>query len=643
LARAILAVIAINVRAEAVAVESVTATSVSERAGTESSRIVVTATRSPYSLEKVAATVRVIDREDIARSGASNVTQLLRSQGAMQVFDSMGNGRDASLSLRGFGSGANALVLVDGRRLNNMDLGGPDLSAIPLADVERIEVLEGGAGALYGDQAVGGVVNIITRHGGDGGHLSAGRGSYDNEAYRGSYGDRLDNGVDYRISSDLDRGDGYRRDSDLNYDNYSGELGYSYGRGRVYAQAQQTDNERRLTGALLSVEALEDRRQAGASFNDYAADIRVGRFGIDHHFSDALELLASYSDRDEDALINATSGFGDSVTRQNRRVKLFDPRLIFTRDALRLTLGVDVERVDYDIALDFGFGFSGSAQEHRKRSEYAQAIVALTDHLDIQAGIRHASLETDVEPFDIGYDQNVTVQQLGATWRGEGWRVYLNRDETFRFPLADENVDFFGVVNLLEVQRGVAWELGGERQWRQLAIHLALFEHDNRNEIGFDPALGLFGANANFDDTRRRGGTLETRWQPTSRWDFRALYTYIDARFVDGLYDDNGVPGVSRELAKVSANYAPSTALNWYAEWVYTGPQELDLANVAGQLGGYSVANIAASWRWQDWTLSGRLNNVMAKEYSEVVSFFATKGFFPSPERNIMVTLSYDF
>lgn len=621
------------------------ATSPDDDSGDDDSEtvIVVTATRSPYSLDQVPATVRVITAEDIQASAATNVTDLLRSHGALQVFDSMGNGRDASLSLRGFGSGANALVLVDGRKLNNMDLGGPDLSAIPLADVERIEILEGGAGVLYGDQAVGGVINIITRTGGKGGRVTVGRGSYDNELYRASYGDRFANGLDYRVAGDVERGNGYRRDSNLDYDNAAADIGYSYSAGRVFAEFQNTDNERRLTGALLAPQVHDDRRQPGASFNDYAADTRVARVGIDHHFSDWLVLLASYSDRDEDVVVNATSGFGDSVTLQNRRVKLFDPRLIVTRDALRLTLGADIERVDYDIALDFGFGFSGSAQEHRKHSEYVQAIYALTDRLDVQAGVRHAKLKTAVDPFDIGYDQSVTVQQVGASWRPGPWRFYLNRDETFRFPLADENVDFFGAVNLLEVQRGVAWELGGERAWGDVALHLALFHHDNRNEIGFDPALGFFGANTNFDDTRRRGGTVDLAWQLAANWDVRAFYTYQHARFVDGPHADNRVPAVSRQLAKLSSGYQLGNGIKLFGELVYTGAQELDLANSSGGLGGYTVGNLAATYRWQHWLLQARLNNVANKHYSELVSFFFTQGFFPSPERNIMLTLSYDF
>ena len=149
--------------------------------------VIVTATRSPYSIQRVPATLRVISQEDIQNSAAHNVADLLRNQGTVQVRDSMGNGRDARLSLRGFGASANALVLVDGRKLNNSDLGGPDLTAVALSDVERIEILEGGAGALYGDQAVGGVINIITRKVSKRqGQVVAGRGSYDGENYRAS-------------------------------------------------------------------------------------------------------------------------------------------------------------------------------------------------------------------------------------------------------------------------------------------------------------------------------------------------------------------------------------------------------------------------------------------------------------------------
>ena len=466
--------------------------------------VVVTATRSPYSLEQVANTVRVINRSTIERSGVSNVAELLRNYSAVQVRDSMGNGRDSRLSLRGFGASANALVLIDGRKLNNSDLGGQDLTAVSLADIERVEILEGGAGALFGDQAVGGVINLITIDSvAKGGRVSVGRGNYDNEKYALNYSNQLDSGWYYRFNSDLERSEGYRDDNSINYENYSGKLGYRYGTGSIFIEGRQSDNEYRLTGALLAGQVAGDRRQAGSSFNDYGADNRTVRFGIDHRFNSVLQVLATYSDRDEDVVIQASSSFGDSITLQSRRVKIIDPRLIFNLEGWRVTLGVDADRVDYNFDIDFGFGFSGSTHENRKRSEYAQVLYTASENITLQAGIRHASLDTDVEVTglsDIDYEQSATVQQLGIVWTDKDWRIYLNRDETFRFPLADENVDFFGAVNLLDVQHGVAWELGGARQWRQFDTQLAIFQQDNSDEIGFDSAIGLYGANTNLDD-----------------------------------------------------------------------------------------------------------------------------------------------
>ena len=616
--------------------------------------IIVTATRSPYSLDRVATTVRVIDQQDIARSGVRTVADLLRNHSAVQVRDSSGIDRASNLSLRGFSDSQNLLVLVDGRKLNNTDLGGPDLTAVNLGDVERVEILEGGAGALYGDQAVGGVINIITKRADSAaGSVRVGRGNYDNETYQASYQNELASGVYYRLNTELERADAYRDDTSLNYENYSALLGYRHSNGEVYIEGRQSDSEHLLTGALFANQVAVDRRQAGGSFNDYAVDNRVARIGVNQLFGEHVELRASYSDRNEAAIINSVSGFGAAVSLQDRRVKLFDPRLIIKVDHLRATLGLDKERVDYGFMVDFGFGLTGSQQSHQKSSEYLHLLFSPFDNLDIQGGVRHARLDIDVEPYGVEYDQGVTVHNIGVSWRpgawaseiwGESaWRIYLNRDETFRFPLADENVDFFGILNLLDVQRGVAWELGSQWRWTNTQLNLALFQHDNENEIAYDSALGFFGANTNLDDTRRRGATAEFAWQDGDKFELHTVYTYIDATFVEGVYDGNRIPDVARHLAKLNASYQVSEALNIFAEAVYVGSRQLDFASTVEELGGYTVFNLAASWQRQNWTLQARLNNISEKEYSEFTSFYGSKALFPSAERSLMVTLAYDY
>ncbi|MFZ5655160.1 MAG: TonB-dependent receptor [Pseudomonadota bacterium] len=604
--------------------------------------LVVTATRSPFSLDRVATTVRVIDAERVRASGARNLSELLRNLGPVQVRDSSGLGRDSRLGLRGFASAQNLLVLVDGRELNNADLAGPDLTAVALGDVERVEILEGGAGTLYGDQAVGGVINIITRGAGPrGGELRLGRGSYATETYGGWYRDRFDSGFHYRLAAELERGDAYRAGSGVNYENYSLRTGWRHAGGEISVEARRSDDEFRLAGALTQAQVVADRRQAGGSFNDFAADNRLVRIAIDQALGEYFRLLASYGNRDEDVVIDSVSGFGAAVTGQDRRVETLDPRLVFATDRLRATLGVDVERVDYDFELDFGFGPSGTEQRQRKHSQYLHLVVTPLERLDFQAGLRHAALDAEVDPFAIDYDQSATVHTLGVNWRTDRGRYYLSRDETFRFALADENIDFLGTFAALDVQRGVAWELGGEWRWTDLELQVALFEHRLRDEIGFDPTAGTFGANVNFDDTRRRGGTAELRYRIDERLEVGGLYSYTDARFVAGPHDGNRVPDVARHLAKVHAGYRLTGDIQLFGELVHTGRQTLDLANSAA-LGGYTVVNLAAAWSRGHWTLQARLNNIADKEYSEFATFFGTRALYPAPERNFVLTLIRD-
>jgi iron complex outermembrane recepter protein len=127
--------------------------------------VVVTGTRFEQQIERIPANITVIDEEDIRNSNARSVPDLLRGQESIVVRDWTGNRKQVTVDLRGFGESAssNVLVLVDGRRVNEIDLSGVDWTQIPLENIERIEILRGTGSVLYGDNAVGGVINIITK------------------------------------------------------------------------------------------------------------------------------------------------------------------------------------------------------------------------------------------------------------------------------------------------------------------------------------------------------------------------------------------------------------------------------------------------------------------------------------------------
>ena len=124
--------------------------------------VVVSAEAAPEPSASLGAAATVIDESEIERTKASSLVDLLRTVPGLDVVQSGGPGGVTSLFLRGTSS-TQTLVLVDGVPLNSPYFGGTDLSAVSTANVERIEVVRGPFSALYGSEAIGGVVRIFTR------------------------------------------------------------------------------------------------------------------------------------------------------------------------------------------------------------------------------------------------------------------------------------------------------------------------------------------------------------------------------------------------------------------------------------------------------------------------------------------------
>lgn len=617
--------------------------------------VVVSATRSPQSSVPTAAAISIIDRAEIEASGARHIAEVLRGRGGLQVRDLYGDGSRAVVSMRGFGenAAANTLILVDGRRLNNSDLGAPDLNSIALKDVERIEIIQGSAGVLFGDQAVGGVINVITRTPQNlAANVAVGAGSYRGREVRATVSDRNANGLAYRLSGETRSSDNYRDNNRQEYTNLLGRLDYRHqGNGSVFLEHQAIDENLNLPGAIFADQVAANRTQTRFP-NDFA-DSRsyISRAGMQQALWDNWQLEAELTDRRSDGNGILT----DSSFTQNRHQIGFTPRLIgavpMAMGDLLLTLGIDLDRTDYDITSPFG---TTDNRQHQ-RSLYAQGVIPLSERLSATLGARHAEVENDLTdsfsfPSGTRLDDSEFVTSAGLSFSATPeWRLYARRDEVLRFPKVDEYTNMDASITLLKTQTGESYELGSEWQRNGHDLRAVIYQLDLNNEIDFDPSV--FG-NTNLDPTQRTGLILDGHLQTTDSLRLGAAYGYVDAEFDNGSFAGNRIPFVAKHTLNLNADYQFSSAWQLFGEAQYISKRvpQGDYANSLGRLPGYTVFNAALNYSFAAWRLGLRIDNITDKRYSDVAAlafrpptFAVETGFYPAPERRGYLTAEYRF
>ena len=630
--------------------------------------VLVSAARTEQSTLTTPASITVITRKQIETSGADHVVDVLRGRGGVIIKDLFGDGSRASIGMRGFSETAssNTLVLVDGRRINNPDIGAPDLNSVVLDDVERIEIVQGSAGVLFGDQAVGGVINIITQKPGALRHsLKLSAGSYGTTNFHGTTSQALDNGINYRVSLDVRETNNYRDHNEASYLNGFGKLGYEYNNGSVFAEYQYIDDELDTPGTLFADEVAEDRKQVNANFaTDFSnAKTNVARVGLVQEMSRNWSFEGEITHRDTDGVFRLSSVFGAETENatQDREVTEFTPRFIGFISALNntmLTIGADVIDSDYKLQSRFGDQINDQSQ----RSIYAQAVVPATDILDVTIGVRYAEVENELSdvsafalfPDGIDIDDDITVGTLGlAIKANKNWRVLVRVDQNYRFAKVDEFLSpaftpaFTPII--LKTQEGVSLESGVEWSSSNHSAKMVVYKLDLDDEIAFDPASF---ANVNLDETERKGLITSGYWQATKRLGVSASYTYTDAEVSDGALKGNNIPFVSEHSGLLSLDYSVTEKWQIYGEVVALSDRVFagDFENVLDKLPGYGLLNVKAEYRYQDFVFSGRVNNVLDKEYSDVGqlgfdpnTFNSAAAFFPSPEINFLLTAAWKF
>jgi len=579
--------------------------------------VVVTATRFPEDPATLPFGVSVLTAETIRESGVSTVNEaIMKLLGVPGRLDLYGGG-DYGLDLRGFGQTAdnNQAVIVDGIKINEADLGGTRLAGIPIDAVETIEVIRGNASVLYGEGATGGAIVITTKAGAgvarqNHADVYLGGGSFNLREARA--GATLVNGG---FSIDLA---GNKRDSDNDRANFKSKVdGFSLAGQwrsdwlRIGARYAEDYLDTGMPGALTAAEYAADPTQT--THPDDHASIRNGSSGA---FAEATlgdwKLAFDIGHRDK-GLDSISSGF---VYAYDIVAKTYAARArnstSFGKFANAFVVGYD--RGDWERQVRGAFGGHAEQSSH---AVYLKDDLTLPTGTKLSAGWRTEQIEKSNTDSTVSEDQDQHAWDVGIVQPlGGGFSAYGRYGHSFRLA----NVDEFGFTTpnvILQPQTSKDAELGARWTHADGRAELRVYRSALTNEIGYDPSVPGpfgFGANTNFDPTRREGIELEVTQALNAAIDLRLNAATRRARFTSGAHDGKDVPLTPHHTASLGADWTPLPAHRLGAVLNWVSSQSPDFDN-ACKMPGYVTADLRYAYRYSFAEFALGVQNVGDRKY----------------------------
>lgn len=592
-------------------------------------RVVVTAKRLPEPAARVAGHVTVVEREQIESSNARTVVDLLDSVAGLSFQTYSGSTTDADPQVRGYGT-QHTRFLLDGRPINPPDLGGIDWLSVPLAAVERIEIVRGGASAVHGDNAVAGTVNIITRGPGGDAAPSEPRFSAGVSGYLGSFGtaggeaylQSSEGPVDAHASYTQTTTDGQRERSAADGQSLQVALGFAPGadggreasggqgaRGGQDAQGAErlrldsrfsySSSARELPGGISKDTYEDDPDEAandadGARSSRYAAVLTSSWRGAPFELD--IPLGASFRETETD--FPSQSSFSDTaVTEVDLRPSFSMPLELGDSVGLELEGSADAvfTRLDYT-------GYSSAARADADReitleegtggvSGGGRLSISELVHLTARGRfeLRGVRAHTDdVEAVeDDRLQQGIGAQGGISVTPSRRLRVFARYDRVYRYPALDEQASYQGFGDEfyedLDPEIGDSVELGFEIEPGDvLQLSAGGYYLDMRDEVVFVPgATAGTGAQENVERTERVGADVETTLRAGEVVEVSGSYSYTLARYAAGDNEGNYVAGVPAHTGRVEAEIHIPAGFSLEPSYEFSSAYYLDAANEA--------------------------------------------------------------
>ncbi len=639
-------------------------------------KIIITPNRFSQKFQNSTGEISIITREDIENSGAEILLDVFRTIKGVLVTDWYGNGAKASVDLRGFGETAssNALVLVDGRRVNSADLSGVDWMQIPLERVERIEILHGGTGAvLYGDNAVGGVINIITKSGKPGKpifELLTSGGSYHMNKQSLSC-DGATEKLSYSLTTTHFDTNGYRENSEYRSSDFGVKLKYQFNDAiGLKLSGNYHDADLGLPGPLDNWEyathnhrdSISDEENNDAGEEDYYVkfgiegltfDFGIANFDVSFRRRKSVNYIPTWEvSRARIDTIAVTPNYTCTLDIFGRPNKVITGIDFYKTDNITNGYNATTDNQNNDIDLDkYSFGL------------YVSDSFALTDKLSIDMGFRHEWIEHVINYLDFtGWNVDASSEQkrkeeafkggLVYSWNDDT-QIFFNASKSFRSPLTDEFL-YYGpaptydrrIYTGLSTQTSFGFDWGVRHAFNKyVGVDLTFFNMDVNNEIFYNPSTQK---NDNYEETRHQGIDMQIDFKLTKRITAFANWIYTRAKFRNGTYSSNVIPMVP--LNKASAGFNLGFWENFRAIPIinYVGRRYAisDQDNAQGKINSYITFDLRMSYKKENFEIFANAYNIFDRKYVEYAAYSSLSniiGYYPSPRRNFSAGVKVKF
>ena len=579
--------------------------------------VIVTATRTAITTDDALAPVEVISRDMIARSQATSLIDLLRGRAGINLSNQGGAGKLTSVFVRGSESD-HVLVLVDGVRIGSATSGQAAFQDLPVALIDRIEIVRGPRSSLYGSDAIGGVIQIFTRR--DRGeasfHFNMGAGSHGYRAGGVGVGGSTARGW-FGIDAGFQRTDGINA-----CDGLEDNINFIYAGCFVNDQTDRDGYDNHSFSARGGVDisesvVLEAHALYVSGHNAYDggfvdnSDIKQQALGAQLRWKahDRVDLRFDVGSNYDgsDNFIGSTPN-GDFASRRDSASAQAD---IALAEAHLLTLGVDWlrDRIDSDPKYD--------DTRRGNRATFAQYQAKFGAN-DLQLAVRR----DDNDQFG---GETTGTAAWGVNF-ADAWRITASYGTAFKAPTFNElYFPFFGNP-ALRPESSKTFEIGLAWRGDTTRARLDMFSTDVKDLIAYNAAIFLPD---NIQEARLRGAELRVDSKAFG-WDIGVSASWLDP---EDRTSGNDLARRARETARIDLDRSFGQFRLGFTG-VAQGGRFDDLANTR-RLGGHATLDLRAEYVFaDDWTLQGRVANVFDKDYE-------TAAFYNQPGREYFVTLRY--